>query len=240
MNITPVQRTVVESALYITSATIFWYGRHVSVRNPITLQYVSLLIAHLATNALSKYCSLFNFRSKHNLLFNSLIGISVVSCISILITIYLKKEGKNSGLDKWAFVNTTFTYMTTAILVHLVVTRSWSKSKPKESKQEKIANNTNEKYSNNLKQIVTIQSYFRGYLTRKQLQANQQEGIQVPVTGNITPTSSDFYSAESNNSENGNPFDFSDMESDIKEKVELVINIPSDSEAQTEISENHY
>lgn len=55
MNISPTQRTVIETAIYLTSATVLWRGRNIALKDPLTRGYASIAASHIAMSALIRF-----------------------------------------------------------------------------------------------------------------------------------------------------------------------------------------
>ena len=55
ITLTPPQRSLLESSLYIATAGFLWNGRKIALMSPPTLQYGVLAISHVALSALVKH-----------------------------------------------------------------------------------------------------------------------------------------------------------------------------------------
>jgi hypothetical protein len=136
MKITPTHRTIIETALYLTSAAVLWKGRKIALRDPLTRGYLALAISHMVSaamfrdaikeveNALNKD-SLFYIQIKDNLgrIEGNIIGIFSTT-IAILTFKSLFPNCAIIKFDNRAVLSTAFGSTVLGTLFYLVEKKS--------------------------------------------------------------------------------------------------------------------
>jgi hypothetical protein len=121
MTITPTHRTIIEAALYLTSAAILWRGRKVALRDPLTRGYLALATSHIAMSALIRFTGKAptekNDRLRQNILGTGLASLGALGLKRLL------SERSWVKIDGRAILGTAVGSATLGTLSHFVMNR---------------------------------------------------------------------------------------------------------------------
>lgn len=121
MKISDLRCTIIESALYLTTAAVLWRGRKVAFRDPLTRGYLALAISHVAMSALIRFAGKAP-TEKNDRLRQNILGIGLAS-LGALGLKRLLSERSWVKIDGRAILGTAVGSATLGSLSHFVMNR---------------------------------------------------------------------------------------------------------------------